>query len=381
MGRDATILVSGTIAGTPRQGGATWAVLQYLLGFRQLGHTVSFVEPIAAGSAGVPLAASAQAAYFRSVMAQFGFTDHAALFDPATHESVGLPYTTLQGIARRADVLINLSGRLADMELLEPIPIRAYMDLDPVFTQLWHVREGIDMNFAAHTHFVTVGGLVGTAACPIPTGERTWLHALPPVVLSHWPVTKRPVTDMTTVAHWRSYGAITVDGTLYGQKVHSFRSYFPLPTRTDERFRIALAIHPDETRDLAALATHGWRLVDPALHVADPTSYQRFIQNSRAEFGIAKHGYVVGHSGWFSDRSACYLASGRPVLAQDTGFPQVLPTGPGLLPFATIDEAAAGVAAISAEYARHARGARAIAEEFLDANRVLPQLLDRLGAG
>jgi len=373
--------VSGTIAGTPRQGGATWAVLQYLIGFRQLGHAVYFVEPMTAGSAGIPLAGSAQAAYFRSVMTQFDFTDHAALFDPSTHEAIGLPYATLQAIVHRADVLINLSGRLADADLLAPIPIRAYMDLDPVFTQLWHAHEGFDMNFAAHTHFVTVGGLIGTAACPIPTCERTWFHTLPPVVLSHWPVTEQPATDMTTVAHWRSYGAITVDDTLYGQKVHSFRDYFPLPTRTHERFRLALAIHPDETHDLAALAAHGWQLVDPAMYVADPRSYQQFIQGSKAEFGIAKHGYVVGRSGWFSDRSACYLASGRPVLAQDTGLSQVLPTGAGLLPFATIDEAAAGIAAITTDYARHARGARAIAEEFLDADRVLPRLLDRLGVG
>jgi hypothetical protein len=156
------------------------------------------------------------------------------------------------------------------------------------------------------------------------------------------------------------------------------RLFMELPRRTDARFRLALAIHPDEVRDLEALAENGWELVDPVEAAGTPERYERFVRRSMAELGIAKSGYVLSRSGWFSDRSACYLASGRPVLAQETGFSRFLPTGQGLLAFETVDDAVAGVESIRGDYSRHARGARKLAEELLDSDRVLGRLLDRL---
>jgi len=201
-------------------------------------------------------------------------------------------------------------------------------------------------------------------------------HTLPPVVLSEWrSLADVPRRDWTTVAHWRGYGSIERDGISYGQKAHSFRRLFSLPPRTADRFEVALDIHPDERTDLAALEENGWRLLDPLDVAGDPIRYRRFVQESAAEVGIAKSGYVVSHSGWFSDRSACYLAAGRPVLAQDTGFSSHLPTGKGLLAFGELDDAADGVAAVRKDYAVHARAARRIAEEQLDSDRVLPALL------
>jgi glycosyltransferase involved in cell wall biosynthesis len=142
---------------------------------------------------------------------------------------------------------------------------------------------------------------------------------------------------------------------------------------------LALAIHPDETPDLATLSANGWCLLDPARVADTPSNYQRFIQGSKAEFGIAKSGYVISRCGWFCDRSLCYLASGRPVVAQDTGFSRFLPAGEGLFAFESGEEVVEAVQALRKDYTRHAAAARALAEELFDSNRVLKRLLDQAG--
>jgi hypothetical protein len=349
-----TIIVSGMVAAVPAQGGATWAVLQYLLGLQELGHRVYFVET-------------------------FGLRDRAALLLHGTRESVGLPYDSLRAIASHADALINLAGMLTDPDLTGSIPIRVYLDLDPGFTQLWHT-QGIDMRFAGHSHFATIGQNIGAPDCPVPACGLPWIATRPPVVLAHWPVATRIADDaFTTVGHWRGYGSIVHDGVLYGQKAHSLRQFIAAPTQTSEQFRLALAIHPGEERDLRALARNGWQIRDPATCANTPGRYRAFIQGSKAEFGIAKSGYVAARCGWFSDRSACYLASGRPVIAQEAGFSDFLPTGAGLLAFATQDDLLAGIDTICRDYAHHARAARAIAREYFDARTVLAHLLTRVG--
>ena len=380
--RRLTILVSAMIAAVPHQGGATWAVLQYLLGFQRLGHDVWFVEPVDGATlrpAGAWLVRSANAAYFRHVLAEYDL-DQGALMLAGTRETVGVPYDRLCEVARRADVLVNIAGSLADEDLTCHAPVRAYLDLDPGFTQLWHAVQGIDMRFAGHTHFVTIGQAIGRQECAMPTCGLTWLTTVQPVVLAHWPVADGIAHDaFTTVANWRGYGSIEHDGVFYGQKAHALRPLIDLPTRTEEQFVLALAIHPEETGDLAALAANGWHLVDPARVAGTPSAYRRFVRGSKAEFGVAKSGYVAARCGWFSDRSLCYLASGRPVLAQETGFSRFLPTGTGLLPFATPEDALAGIGAVRSDYARHAGAARAIAEEHFDADKVLPHLLGLMG--
>ena len=228
------------------------------------------------------------------------------------------------------DLLLNISGMLRDERVLERAPVRVYLDLDPAFNQLWHA-QGVDVGLDGHTHHVTVGRRVP------PTGHD-WIHTLPPVVLERWPVADRIETDaFTTVANFRAYGSIEHDGVRYGQKAHSLRALLDLPTRTDERFALALDIHPDEP-DLAALREHGWTLLDPRRVAGTPDDYAAFVRGSKAEIGIAKEGYVVSRCGWFGDRSAAYLASGRPVVAQDTGFGERLPIGAGLFAFAGTDD-------------------------------------------
>ena len=368
------ILMSGMMAGDPRQGGATWAVLQYVLGFRRLGHEVLFVEPVKAMS-------PESTAYFREVVRDFGLEKDAALLLGGTRETVGLGYDELRDAVKRCDVLFNISGMLADPALIERVPRRVYLDLDPAFIQLWHAEYGIDMRFDAHTHFVTVGLALGSASCPVPTCGREWITTLQPIVLDEWPRGNGIKTDaFTTVGNWRGYGSVEFRGEHYGQRVHSMRGFFELPRRTSERLSPALAIHPAEEKDLAALADNGWTLLDPAEVASTPARYRQFVSGSKGEFGVAKSGYVASHCGWFSDRSVCYLATGRPVLAQDTGFPDFLPTGEGLLAFDSVDTAAAGIEEINSDYPRHSRAARALAETHFDSDKVLARLLRNVGA-
>lgn len=377
------ILVSGMIAGVPHQGGATWAVLQYLLGLRRLGHDVCFVEPLEAAAlrpAGAKLADSVNAAYFRRVVGQFGFEESAALLLKDSWETVGLSYGELQRMAASADVLFNLSGMLADEVLLDRIPRRVYLDLDPAFNQLWHT-QGVDVHFEGHTHFVTLACALGQPHCSVPACGKKWLTTFQPVVLEHWPVATDIHYDaLTTVANWRGYGCIEHGGVSYGQKAHSLRQFISLPKLTSAKFMLALAIHPDEARDLQGLRANGWELLDPAIVAGTPDDYRAFIQGSKAEFGIAKSGYVAACTGWFSDRSICYLASGRPVLAQETGYSRYLPAGQGLFPFTTYDDVVSAIEELKRDYGLHARAARALAEAYFDSDLVLSSLLQQLGA-
>ncbi|MGN6607685.1 MAG: glycosyltransferase [Jatrophihabitans sp.] len=360
-----TLLFAGTIGRVPRQGGAAWAVLQYLLGFRALGWDVWFVEP-------APVAAADEVA---RVLEPFGFAGRWAVID-ADGTTAGAERGDVLAAARRADLLVNVAGMLTDRAILDRVPVRVYLDLDPAFVQLWHAVEGVDMRFAAHTDFVTLSDSVGRT---IPACGIEWVPLLPPVVLAQWPWADTLRHDaFTTVGHWRAYGSIHADGVHYGQKAHALRPLLDLPSRVGKQLTPALAIHPDETADLAALHAHGWQLLDPDTVAAGPQQYRDFVAGSFAEFGVAKTGYVVSDSGWFSDRSAAYLASGRPVVTSATGFERRLPAGKGLLSFTDLDSAAGAIEAVTDEYADHRHAARALAETHLDAGVVLTGLLNRV---
>jgi hypothetical protein len=375
MGERLKILLSGMLAGDARQGGATSAVLQYIAGLTSLGHDVLLVEPVPAS---VLNRGSAVRAYFDSLPVGEG---RVALLAADTQTTLGVPFAEVAGFAAEADLLLNISGMLRDEQLLESIDARAFVDLDPGFNQAWHA-QGEDMGFDLHTHFVTVGALIGTPSCPIPTFGYDWIAMLPPVALGHWTVeTDPPRRDaFTTVGNWRSYGSIEHGGIHYGQRAHSLRELIDLPRRADARFELALGIHPQETADIEALSANGWRLLDPLRVAGTPGDYGDFVRGSKAELCVAKSGYVASRGGWFSDRSACYLASGRPVVAQQTGFEELLPTEEGLLAFETATEAAQAVTEIEAHPYRHRAAARALAEEYLDARKVLSRLLEELGA-
>ncbi len=370
-----TALLSGMIAATPWQGGATWAVLQYLLGLRRLGWDVFFVEPLELSGP----EASDSVKYCTEVMDRFGFTDRWTLVQPDSQNFAGMGRSELERVAASADLLVNVSGTLRDRDILEAIGVRVFLDLDPAFVQLWHAIEGIDMGLDAHTHFVTLADRIGAPDCVIPTCGRTWIPTLPPVVLEEWPlVTGMHREAVTTIAHWRGYGSIEHGGIHFGQKAHSWRSLFELPQRTQEHFAPALEIHQGDDYDQRALTKSGWTILDPMSVAATPDRYRQFVQDSKAELCVAKSGYVVSGSGWFSDRSACYLASGRPVIAQDTGFGRRLPTGDGLFKFRDTDDVVEIFNDLREHYRHHQFAARNIAEQYLDSDLVLQHLIDQV---
>jgi len=361
------------VAGVPNHGGASWAVLQYVLGLRELGHDVMLIEPVE------DCEDVRRDRYFQDVVSRFELENRSALVRGVGERTTGVSHRQLRRFAGSADVLLNMAGMLRDDALVEAIPVRAYVDLDPGFTQLWQEIEGIDMRLDGHTHFVTVGLRIGRGAKRVPTCGRDWIVTLPPVVLRHWPRGGQVREQaFTTVANWRGYGSIDHDGVHLGQKAHSVRELLGLATHPHRRIQLALAIHPDERDDLEALAAAGWELSDPDQVAGTPDRYREFVAGSLAELAVAKSGYVASECGWFSDRSACYLACGRPVVAQDTGFGDALPTGSGLLPFRDADDAGTAMDDVLSDPAAHGRSARQIAEEHLASDLVLGQLLDRL---
>jgi hypothetical protein len=371
------VIVGGELAGAPDQGGASWAVLQYVIGLRDLGHDVLVVDPVSPGALADPSVRRS----FAAIVDEFDLSGRAVLLGRDTHRTIGLEFGQIVAFAQEADLLLNLSGLVADEMVLGAVALRVYVDLDPAFTQLWNDACGIDMRLASHDRHVTVGLGIGSPECTVPTCGVDWITTTPPVVCERWPTARALEHNaFTTVANWRGYGSIEHNGVLYGQKAHSLRRLMELPDRTREQFVLALAIDPGEPDDLTALRTHGWRLITRESFPRTPSEYQRFVRGSKAEIGVAKSGYVVSRCGWFSDRSACYLASGRPVLAQDTGFSSFLPCGDGLLAFNDIDDAVARIEALTSSYDAHRRAARDFAETHLRSSIVLPALIEAVGS-
>ncbi len=217
------------------------------------------------------------------------------------------------------------------------------MDLDPGFTQYWQAAGIAGARLEGHDIFFTVGANLGLPSCPIPTCGIDWRPVLPPWSWPTWPVVEGSREGFTTISSWRgAYGPIEAEWGRYGPKAHEFRRFIELPRRTGQQFELALDIDPGETTDLERLRAHGWQLLDPKAVAGDPSSYRGFVLSARAEFSVAHGVYVHTGSGWFSDRTARFLAAGKPALVQDTGLSRLLPTGMGLVPFSTQEEAVSG---------------------------------------
>lgn len=374
----ATIAVSGGLAQRPRRGGHAWVFLTWLLGLRRLGHPVVFVDRLEPDWIGGPVAGSPQARWLAEVMARFGLDGDWALLHDGGRSSVGLSRGELADRLDDAALLINVMGFLGDADLRGRPAKRAYLDIDPGWPQWW-AQQGLHDGLAGHDAHLTVGCNVGREGCGVPSCGLDWIAIPPPVLLEEWP----PVAplddggDFTSVATWRGPNdPIESEGERYGVRAHAFRPLAALPRETEATFRLALDIEEADAADRALLADGGWELEDPLAVAGDPDAYRGFVHGSGAELMVAKDLYARTRSGWFSDRSAAYLASGRPVLAHDTGFP----AGPdgGLLTFSTPQEARAGVAEIRRDPAGHAAAARALAQERFASDRVLGELLDRL---
>jgi hypothetical protein len=387
------VVLSSVIANKPHNGGNARMVLNWLQGLEQLDLDVFFVEQIRSDTcvddtgAPAPVNRSVNRSYFERVLRTHGFEGRAALIGDAadTLEGAmvhGATPAELYDLAEAADLLINISGHLSVGALKNLFRRKAYVDLDPGYTQFWHTGKSDAARLEGHDVYFTVGQRIGTAGCRIPTDGIAWQPIRQPIVLRECrtdvPVFASP--RFTTIASWRgAYAPIMHEGETYAAKAHEFRKFVELPRLSRELFEIALDIHPHETRDLQALAQSGWRLVSPRAVAGTPEDYCRYIEGSAAECSAAQGMYVQTKSGWFSDRSARYLASGKPVLVQDTGFCAPRNSGEGLLVFETVAQAARGAERIARDYDGHSAAARWLAERYFDSDTQLAQLLERAG--
>jgi hypothetical protein len=377
------IIVAGTM-GRSGLGGQAWACLQYLLGFRALGHELFYLEDCGHSSWVYDWEKQEwttdldyPAAYVAECLAPFGFDEH---WIYRTDEgSRGAPLERFVEFCSRADLL-----------LLRAVPLwvwrkeyarpqrRAFIDVDPGFTQISIANgdKGLAEGIARCERRFTVGQDIGQPGCIAPKAGGPWSKTLPPVFLPEWPFVQGDATHFTSVMRWQGFKEVTHGEITYGQRDAEFPKFADLPRRTPQKFRIAqMGVDPK------LLQAHGWEVVPGEVVSRTPHSYREFIQHSRGELGIPKQGYVKMRTGWISDRSVCYLASGRPVIIEDTGVAPVIPTGLGLVTFDNLDSAVAAIHTVNSDYEKHCQAARRLAEERFATNKVLPRLLNDLEDG
>lgn len=372
------IIFSGTI-GRSGLGGQAWASLQYLLGFRELGHDVFYLEDCCESSWVFDWEKEEwttdldyPSAYVQSCLEPFGFNDH--WIYRAADDSRGMPIARFLEICSEADLLLLRAIPIWQWRPEYDLPRRrAFIDVDPGFTQIKLANNDPKL-LAGLRHCdrrLTFGQRIGAADCAIPTVKGPWLKTVPPIALDHWPFASEEASYFTSIVRWQGYTDVQFGGSSFGQRDREFPKFLNLPRLTAQKFRLAtMGIKPDE------LTRHGWESVPGEVISRTPDSYREFIQESRAEFAVPKHGYVEMRGGWFSDRSVCYLASGRPVAVEDTGLNDWLPVGEGLLTFHDMESAQNAVKKINSDYQRHRQAARALAEKHFAASRVLPALLE-----
>jgi hypothetical protein len=374
----AKIVVCGYMVRYPIAGNIL-AYFHYVLGLHRLGHQVTYLE-----ESGWPYSCyhptsrtwqqypDAGLGIVRGLLADYDLPVQLCYVDRESGQAEGASRDEIEAILRSADLLLNIGGVnwLPEFALC---PRRVLVDMDPLFTQVG--QFGGKLLGQHHVHF-SYGLNIGTAGCSIPTGGVKWWPLLPPVVLDLWSgASLSPDGPFTTVANWNAYGGITYEGSYYGQKSDEFLRILDLPSYTSQKLEIALS--GASAAVVQQLRAAGWSVREASEGVSDQVSnYKSYILGSRGEFSVAKHAYVTTRSGWFSDRSVCYLAAELPVVLQDTGFSNQLPTGRGVLPFSTLQEAADCLQKVNADYEAHRRAAREIAEEMFNYRVVLPRLLD-----
>jgi hypothetical protein len=374
------IIVTGLIAQYPL-GGVTWDYFQYVLGLARLGHDVYYLEdtgqwPYNPVDGGLGKDCAFNVDYLAGIMSRFALDGHWAYRFPWQSQWFGLSDGQRREVIETADLLINISGTLERPDEYRQVRRLAYIDSDPVFTQVKLARGQMDFQKLVDRHDVHFSfGECLSAAIPV-TGH-CWRPTRQPVVLSEWHPAMSYRDVFTTVMNWTSYKPVVYGNQSYGQKDVEFIRFGDLPSLVAPTV-IEIAVNAGKTRKTPRqlLAHKGWHVVDPADVCPDFDSYRQYVETSKAEWSVAKNGYVLGQPGWFSCRSACYLAAGRPVVVQDTGFSSILPVGEGLLPFTTVAEAVAAIKEVEAHYVRHATAARDIAEAYFSADKVLTRLIE-----
>jgi hypothetical protein len=382
------LVVVGTLASSPYAGMA-WMHMQIAAGLRRLGHDVYYIETTSSW----PYDPVRQAcvrdsdyalSYLERIAQSFGLGDRWAYRRSYSDKAwFGLPRAKAEGLLASADAVLNVAGATRFAEEGLKVGRLVHFGTDPVIHEIRFAQgdENIGALIAEHDECVTYGENIGRADCPIPPLPRLRAKARQPVLLDLWE-SSPPARDVfTTVGNWKQTGdEVEFNGqAYYWSKHHEFLKFMDLPQRVDVPLELAMGQAGMSADDRALLKASGWQLVDATAFTTDPWPYREYVRSSRGEFTVAKDQNVRLRSGWFSERSACYLAAGRPVITQDTGFGTVLPTGEGLFAFNTMEEILTAFDAINADYARHSRAARAIAEEYFRAETVLAKVLEDLG--
>jgi hypothetical protein len=359
----------------PEFAGSTWVRLQYMLGLRQLGIESCWVDRLSkVDPFEHPHPLDYLVERFHRTMQQFGLERSYCLVYNGGDKHFGLTAAELADVIGSADALLNISGHLPPDSPLMRVPRRAYVDVDPGFTQIW--AQQYDMGIERHNYFFTVGQNVGSERFKIPLNSVDWRAILPPVALDAWPArVDANCKRIGTVGDWRGSQHAIHDAEYYGGKRREYISLLHLPKIVNQRIELALCIGAEDWEDIGLIQESGWRVLDPYLYAGDPQSYRQFIQFSRAEFSVAKSGYVKSNSGWISDRTACYLASGKPAVVQSTGCEWRFPEQRGLLFFGTQHEAIERLRAVESDYIAHCQAARELAEQHFNSQVVLWSLL------
>lgn len=384
----ARIVLAGYLVRSPL-GGYAWQAAHYLLGLQALGHDVWFYEDTRhyahaydprTGDMGIVYDYGIDLA--QSFFARLGLADRWVFADTWQGKEYGANVGHAATLLQDADLLVNLGGVNRVLPEQRGGRPAVYIDFDPGYTQLLCANgdQLLTTILREHMALFTFGENIGTPRSSIPTAGYTWHPTRQPIVLDLWANPDPPQRPYTTIGKWNAQGRdMTYQGeTFQWRKRTEWLRYLDLPTRTGAAFEMAMDVQ-SVPGDVELLSSHGWQAVDPLAVSIDPWNYREYIRLSRGEFTVAKDMNVRLRSGWFSDRAACYLAAGRPVIEQDTGFGDLFPVGPGLHAFRTCEEAADAIRIIETDYARASAHASEIAREYFAADRVLAQLLRVIG--
>jgi hypothetical protein len=383
-----TVVVWGLLASYPF-GGMTWQVLHYVAGLRRLGFDVWYVEDsdryVLSTATLTHRTAnySANVEYLSSYMKSLGLGDRWIFRPPGTKDTCcgARNLTGLLRLYQEADAVFNLCGAQEMRHNHSSIRCRVYIETDPVENQV-RVATGEKYKIEeldSYDYLFTYAENLGAPDCIVPVERHHWYLTRPPVCVDWWKTANPPAKDaaLTTVMRLkhRSKEVVWKGKTWHWSKDFEFRRFINIPSRSALPLELAI-MTSDE--DMAELHRQGWRTI-PASLLNDPGAYNSYICASIGEFTVAKEQYVGFRTGWFSDRSVCYLAAGRPVIMQDTGFGNIIPTGEGLFPFITEDDALMAIDAVARDYGRHSAAARMIAHEFFDAELVIGDVLKKIG--
>lgn len=351
----------------PNAGGHLWAYLNWALGLRAAGHYVIWAEEYNAGYTVPSLQPCID--WIKERLAPFGFADALAAIPQTAAQREIAHQVGCMGIAEagRADLFLNFAYSI-EQPIVDRFRRAALVDIDPGLTQLWWSRGYIKI--ARYHRYFTIGETVGQPGARFPDCGVAWIYTPPAVSLDAWPVTETPAgAPFTTVTHWGGEWVEDETGVFPNDKRTGFAPYFDLPQKTRAPLELALFLTPKEAGDRAELERRGWRIRDSVERAGTPQTYQRYIQSSAGEFSCVKPSCVRLQNAWISDRTICYLASGKPAVVEHTGPSGFLPDAEGLLRFRSVDEAARMLEAAMRDHPRHAAAARALAERYFDAEK------------